>query len=63
MYKNNEHMTKEQHEKFDKLIAMGWKDVASVYMKACEEENLTEVYKAKLVLGLFEGAGMNEDDF
>jgi hypothetical protein len=45
MYKNDEHMTVEQQAKFDKLIKMGWKDVAKAYMEACKRENYTEEYK------------------
>lgn len=58
-YKNNEPLTKEQEIKCKKLVEMDWKDVARAYTKVCEEENYTEVYKAALRRGHFEGSGFN----
>ena len=58
IYKNNEHMTKEQTEKWQKLIDMGWIDVARAWTKVCEEENYTEVYKAAIKYGHVEGYGI-----
>ena len=59
IYKNNEHMTKEQKKKWNKLIEMGWKDVARAYMKTCEEENYTEVYRAAVRYHYVEDYGMD----
>jgi len=62
IYRNAEPMTKEQREKHDELIEMGWRDVAMVYMHACQEENYTESYKMRLQYGWFEGVGMDPDE-
>ena len=35
-------MTEEQQDKFDKLIEMGWEDVAAAYLKECKELNCTK---------------------
>jgi hypothetical protein len=62
IYKNDENMTKEQKEKWNKLIEMGWEDVAKAYRKVCEEENYSEWYKALVQLAqLEEGVGMDDD--
>ncbi len=42
-------MTEEQQEKFDKLIEIGWEDVAGAYLKECEELNSTK----KVMKGTF----------
>jgi len=62
IYKNGEHMTKEQTGKWEKLIEMGWRRVAMAYSKACEEENYSEAYQIKLKYGWFEGVGMDADE-
>lgn len=62
MFKNNERMTKEQEEKWEKLLKMGWIDVADAYFKACEEENSSEEYNIRAKYGWFEGVGMDLDD-
>jgi hypothetical protein len=54
-------MTKEQKEKLEKLIEMGWKDVARAYYKVCWEENYTDEYKIRLQYGWLEGVGMEND--
>ena len=62
MYKTDESMTPEQEEKWEKLHEMGWRDVAKIYSKACEEENYTEEYKARLLLREFVGDTIDLDD-
>ena len=62
IYKNGQPWTKEQYEKHDELIKMGLGDVASIYWLACEEDNYTESYKARLQYGWFEGVGMDTDE-
>ena len=62
IFKNGEWMTKEQEDKYDKLIEMGWKDVAKAYWKACEKENYTDEYKQVIICGRIEGAGMDLDE-
>jgi len=50
IYKTDDYLTKEQKKKVNKLHEMGWRDVAKIYSKACEEENYTEEYKARIEL-------------
>jgi Txe/YoeB family toxin of Txe-Axe toxin-antitoxin module len=45
IYRNDEPLTKEQSDKWNKLVEMGWHDVASAYKQACNEENYVEEYK------------------
>jgi Leucine-rich repeat (LRR) protein len=46
-------MTGEERDKFEKLIEMGWKDVAGVWMDFCNTENETPEWEARRILGLF----------
>ena len=55
-------MTKEQEAKWEKLIEMGWKDVAKAYHKVCCEDNKTDEWKIRCKYGWVEGYGMDADE-
>ena len=55
-------MTKEQQAKWEKLIDMGWKDVAKAYNKACKQDNMTDEWKARYKYGWIEGYGMDANE-
>ena len=61
IYKDDEAMTKEQEVKFDKLIEMGWRDVAGAYLDWCREQNYTDEFRLKSLRNDFEGVGMEFD--
>ena len=53
--------TPEQKDKWKQLMQMGWKDVAKVWEKWCNEQNWTDEWRAQHMRGQFEGVGMDED--
>ena len=63
MYKEGikEGMTPEQNEKWEKLIEMGWRDVARVWREWCDNDNQTDEFKAMCEAGLIAGVGMDRD--
>ena len=54
-------MTPEQEVKFDKLIEMGWKDVAGAWFDHCGKENETDEFKQNKARGNIAGVGMERD--
>ena len=55
-------MTKEQKAKWEKLIKMGWRDVAKAYRKECNHDNMTDDWKLRCEFGWVEGFGMDADE-
>ena len=60
--RKGDYMLPEQREKWEKLIDMGWDDVAEVWEDWCTEEAYTDEFKLRRKMGLLDGVGMDYDD-